>query len=94
MRRFRQQLPQEECVRILDTAYRGFLSVIGDGVICFGRMRIIEDGIEHTFRLRQLGKKYFPDSYDMEDDMRRNAPHAEVLELTVEHMTGKQVREK
>ena len=47
MRRFRQQLPQEECVRILDTAYRGFLSVIGDGVICFGRMRIVEGGIEH-----------------------------------------------
>ena len=152
MRRFKQQLPQEECVRILDAAYRGFLSVIGDGgypytvpinfvhdggkiyfhcakdghkvdairacdkacftvldetvrepgdwwyhvksVICFGRIHIVDNGIEHTFRLRQLGKKYFPDSYDMEDDMRRNAPHAEVLELTIKHMTVKQVRVK
>ena len=31
MRRFRQQLPDEECIQILETAYRGFLSVIGDG---------------------------------------------------------------
>ena len=31
MRRFKQELPQDECLRILDTAYRGFLSVIGDG---------------------------------------------------------------
>ena len=31
MRRFKQQLPEEECAAILETAYRGFLFVIGDG---------------------------------------------------------------
>ena len=31
MRRFKQQLPDEECVAILNEAYRGFLSVVGDG---------------------------------------------------------------
>ena len=31
MRRFKQALPEEECFRILTSAYRGFLSVIGDG---------------------------------------------------------------
>ena len=31
MRRFKQALPPEECRDILDKAYRGFLSVIGDG---------------------------------------------------------------
>ena len=30
MRRFKQQLPEDECSAILNTAYRGFLSVIGD----------------------------------------------------------------
>ena len=30
MRRFKQQLPEEECVEILNAAYRGFLSVIGE----------------------------------------------------------------
>ncbi len=31
MRRFKQQLPEEDCVSILENAYRGFLSVVGDG---------------------------------------------------------------
>lgn len=31
MRRFKQQLPDEECEAILKEAYRGFLSVVGDG---------------------------------------------------------------
>ena len=31
MRRFKQELPQQECLDILTKAYRGFLSVIGDG---------------------------------------------------------------
>lgn len=31
MRRFKQQLPEEECAAILETAYRGFLFVICDG---------------------------------------------------------------
>ena len=31
MRRFKQELPEQECLEILDQAYRGFLSVVGDG---------------------------------------------------------------
>ena len=31
MRRFKQALPEETCYRILENAYRGFLSVNGDG---------------------------------------------------------------
>ena len=152
MRRFKQQLPEEECAAILETAYRGFLSVIGDGgypyaipinyvyadgmlyfhcaaeghkldalrasdkacftvidtpekepdewwyhvrsVICFGRVRVVEDAEEKDKRLRQLGKKYFPEGYDMEADMQRNAARAVVLAFRIEHCTGKRVREK
>ena len=152
MRRFKQALPPKECTAILETAYRGFLSVIGDGgypytipinfvftdgklyfhcareghkldairscdkacftviddpvkesdswwyhvrsVICFGRIAILECGEEHDRRLVELGKKYFPDGYDIDTDMKRNAPRAEVLEFTIEHISGKKVREK
>lgn len=31
MRRFKQELPEQECLEILSKAYRGFLSVVGDG---------------------------------------------------------------
>ena len=152
MRRFKQQLPQEECVDILQNAYRGFLSVNGDGgypytvpinflfaegklyfhcaaaghkldairandkacftvideprkepddwwyhvrsVICFGRVSVLEDEAEKDSYLRQLGAKYFPDGYDIEADMQRNAARALVFAFTIEHMSGKRVREK
>lgn len=45
-------------------------------------------------RLRLLGEKYFPEGYDMESDMQRNAARAVVLAFRVEHCTGKRVREK
>ena len=152
MRRFRQLLPEEESLKILETAARGFLSLIGDGgypytipinfcldggriyfhcareghkidalqscdkacftvideprrepgdwwyhvrsVVCFGRIRIVEDETDRDARLRRLAAKYFPDGYDVEDDMTRNAPRAEVLEFSIEHLTGKEVKEK
>ena len=152
MRRFKQQLPDEECIAILESAYRGFLSVIGDGgypytvpinyvyaddmlyfhcaveghkldalcasdkacftvidtperepedwwyhvrsVICFGRVRVVEDVEEKNMRLRLIGKKYFPEGYDMEADMQRNAARALVLAFRIEHCSGKRVREK
>ena len=152
MRRFRQQLPDEESLSILETGYRGFLSVIGDGgypytvpinyvydagtlyfhcareghkldalrvcdkacftviddpvrepgdwwyhvnsVICFGHIRIIEDAAEALVHLKTLGAKYFPEGYDIEGDLAKNGPRAVVLELSLEHVTGKKVREK
>ena len=63
-------------------------------MICFGQVREITDASEHDRLLRRLGAKYFPEGYDINADMVRNAPRALVLELTIEHMTGKHVREK
>lgn len=152
MRRFKQQLPEDASIDILQKAYRGFLSVHGDGgypytvpinflykdgklyfhcameghkldavrardkacftvidtpqkepgdwwyhvrsVICFGRVHILQDAAEKDRFLRQLGAKYFPEGYDMEADMQRNAARALVLVFSIEHMSGKRVREK
>ena len=152
MRRFKQALPEETCFRILENAYRGFLSVNGDGgypysvpvnfvfedgklyfhcareghkldairacnkacftvldepekepgdwwyhvnsVICFGRVGIVADERERMDRLRSLAGKYFPAGYDTETDILRNGPRAVVLEFTIEHVSGKAVREK
>ena len=151
MRRFKQQLPDGECETILKEAYRGFLSVIGDGgypytipinfvyadghiyfhcaleghkidalkacdkacftvidqpirepgdwwyhvrsVVCFGRISFVEDAEEHLSKLRLIGGKYFPEGYDMDDDIQKNGPRAAILDMRVEHMTGKQVKE-
>ena len=151
MRRFKQELPAEECVEILKEAYRGFLSVCGENgypytipinfvyedghiyfhcarqghkmdaikecnkacftvlsepvqepddwwfhvksVICRGQISVVEDEAEHLSKLQLLGSKYFPDGYDMEEDIRRNGTRAAILDLRIDHMSGKRVKE-
>lgn len=63
-------------------------------VIVFGRVSEINDPEKADKVLRALGTKYFPEGYDMETDIIRNGPHALILELTIDHVSGKHVREK
>ena len=152
MRRFKQALPPKECTAILETAYRGFLSVIGDGgypytipinfvftdgklyfhctkeghkldairscdkacftviddpvkepdswwdhvrsVICFGRIRIMEDQEEIVAMSRELCAKFPATPEEIEGMVHRSGARVGGLELTIEHMTGKRVHEK
>ena len=63
-------------------------------VICFGRIAEVTDEQEKDRRLRHIGAKYFPEGYDLEKDMARNASNALIMEITIDHMSGKHVREK
>ena len=63
-------------------------------VIVFGRIREVTDPVQASSLLRALAARYFPADYDIEADIRRNGPKALLLELTIDHMTGKHVREK
>ena len=65
-----------------------------ESVVCFGRIHIVEEPARKNAFLRLLGAKYFPQSYDIDADMAQDAPNAFVLELQIEHMSGKRVREK
>ena len=63
-------------------------------VIVFGRISEIAAPDKADRILRALGSKYFPEGYDMETDIIRNGPRALILELTIDHVSGKHVREK
>ena len=63
-------------------------------VICFGRIAEVTDEQEKDRRLRQIGAKYFPEGYDLEKDMAHSAHNALIMEITIDHMSGKHVREK
>lgn len=63
-------------------------------VICFGRISEVTDDEEKDRLLRLLGAKYFPEGYDMEKDMTNNAGNALILEISIDHISGKHVREK
>lgn len=63
-------------------------------VICFGQISEVTDEQERDRLLRLIGSKYFPEGYDLEKDMANNARNALIMEITVDHMSGKHVREK
>ncbi len=65
-----------------------------NSVVAFGRIRRLNDEDAIRDALFQLGSKYFPEGYDIEADVARNLSRVAMLELTIEHMTGKHVREK
>lgn len=65
-----------------------------NSVIAFGRIRRIEDHGVTISALYKLGKKYFPPDYDVDADIANSSPRVAILELTIEHLSGKHVREK
>ena len=65
-----------------------------ESVIVFGKIRIVTDEVIRLEMLRKLGMKFYPDASEVEEELRKSAARAAVLELSIEHMTGKRVREK
>lgn len=154
MRRFRQQVSDEECVRILKEVPRGVMAVYGEdgypyafpldfiydeesgklyfhcakeghkldairknnhvsfcvmnegfkkpgewawnitSVILFGRIREVTDPKGAEERIRKLGLKYYPTPESVDDEIRKAMKNVLVLEMTVDHMTGKLVHEE
>ena len=63
-------------------------------VIVFGRIKTIENKNEQIDKLTCLGDKFFPRPEDSENEIKRLLDRTEVFELTIEHISGKLVREK
>ena len=63
-------------------------------VVAFGRVRIVEDDAERQSALRLLGDKYNPgQDAALEAEIAKAGAYAAVIELAVEHATGKQSKE-
>lgn len=62
-------------------------------VIVFGRARVVEDADVKLEKARQFGAKYFPTQEELAHEL-RHIDRMELVEITVEHMTGKRVHEK
>ncbi len=153
MRRFKQQVSNEECIQILKEEKRGVLSMIGENgypygipinfyydeeagkiyfhcakeghkidalrkdnrvsfcthntgfqkegdwawnvtsVVVFGTITLVEDKEKTYEHVRKLGLKYHPTAESVEEEMKKAAARVQLLELSIEHMTGKLVNE-
>ena len=63
-------------------------------VIVFGKITTLTDNQEKIDKLTHLGNKFFPTKEETEDEINRLLDRTEVFEITIEHMTGKTVKEK
>lgn len=63
-------------------------------VIVFGRARVMDDPDSKLSALRLLGDRYNPGQPEaLEEEIAPRLDHLEMIELRIEHMTGKQAKE-
>jgi len=63
-------------------------------VIIFGKIKTIADKKEKIDRLTYLGDKFFPTHEETVREIDRLLDKTEVFEITIDHISGKIVREK
>ena len=63
-------------------------------VVVFGRITTLCDDGEKIDKLTHLGNKFFPTPEETQDEIDRLLDRTEVFEITIDHMTGKVVKEK
>lgn len=63
-------------------------------VLVYGRCRLVEDIAVTEARVRELAMKYYPSAEEVEAEIAKDLRAVQLYEITVEHMTGKQVHEK
>ena len=60
-------------------------------VICFGRVRIVDDTDERIHALRLLGERYNPGNEQaIDEEIKKSGSHTAVIEFDIEHITGKE----
>ena len=62
-------------------------------VVCFGKIRFVNDKYEFVPLLRKIGNKYYPNKEEVEKEIEETINRVQILELNIEHMTGKLVKE-
>ena len=62
-------------------------------VVLFGRVKTVTDPDLALRANRQLGLKYYPTAEEVEIEIEKDFHRVRILELTVDHMTGKLVNE-
>ena len=63
-------------------------------VVIFGRCRALADRGEALARLRQFALKYYPGEREVDEEIAADGKAAQMFEITIEHITGKQIQER
>lgn len=63
-------------------------------VVVFGRCRLIEPGPEALARLKQFAMKYYPEERLVDAEIAKAGKAAQMFEIEIEHLSGKEVQER
>ena len=62
--------------------------------VVFGRCRLMENDPEAMARLKQFAMKYYPEEQLADEEIAKAGKAAQMFEIEIEHLSGKQVQEK
>ena len=62
--------------------------------VVFGRCHLIADAAITEARVRELAWKYYPGPEEVEAEIAKALQGVQLYEITIEHLTGKQIQEK
>lgn len=63
-------------------------------VVVFGRCRLVEPGERSIMLLKKLAMKYYPSEQLANKEIARAGKAAQMFEIDIEHLSGKEVQEK
>lgn len=63
-------------------------------VVVFGRCHLVEAGDRAAALLKQFAMKYYPDEQMVDDEIARAGKAAQVFEIEIEHLSGKEGQER
>lgn len=88
-----------ECDKVCFTVHnageqRGDWSYYVKSVIVFGRAKPVEDNAAKYEKARAFGIKYYPNEEELDRELERDLNRVRIMEINIEHISGKLVHEK
>lgn len=62
--------------------------------VVFGRCHFVEAGANATALLRRLAMKYYPNEQLVDEELARSGKAAQVFEIEIEYLSGKEIQER
>lgn len=63
-------------------------------VVAFGTAKPVEDMEEKIAKLKMFAMKYYPSEAEADEEIAEDLKAVQLIEITIEHMTGKEIQEK
>lgn len=63
-------------------------------LVIFGRCHLVESGEKTTKLLKQFAMKYYPNEQMVDEEIAQAGKAAQLFEIEIEHMSGKEVQER